>query len=168
MYTPEQRREFTRELQLYLRTISFSDPRIPTVGIDGMYQSATSNAVSAFQEIYHLPVTGKTDRMTWDAIVEVYKAALKHQLAPQPIFPFRTSQELVHPGDRGDEVLMLQLVLRALYKPYGNLTLIPLTGIFDEATQNALKQIQAFALLEQTGQLTPETWTILTRLYDAR
>lgn len=168
MYTPEQKIEFIRELQLYLRTISFSDPRIPTVGIDGIYHGFTEDAVSAFQKAYRLPVTGKTDRETWEAIIEVYKAALKHQLAPQPIFPFRTAQELVRPGDRSNEVLMLQLILRAVCGPYGNLTPIPLTGIFDEATQNALKRVQAFALLEQTGQLTPETWTILARLYDAR
>ena len=58
-----------RSLQTMLRVIAEDDSRLPTVVPDGLYGQSTLQAVSAFQRLYGLPVTGIADRITWERIV---------------------------------------------------------------------------------------------------
>ena len=62
-------------LQLMLRTLSMLDEELPTLVPDGIYGSATANAVSAFQKKHDLPITGIADRDTHQAIVDAIAAA---------------------------------------------------------------------------------------------
>ena len=62
-----------RNLQLYLRTISFFDTRIGRVPIDGIYEDDTKRAVAAFGRTRGLPVSETVDRATWDAIYQEYQ-----------------------------------------------------------------------------------------------
>ena len=39
-------------LQRYLRRLSFDDPRIPRVPVDGIFDTVTEDATRAFQDIY--------------------------------------------------------------------------------------------------------------------
>ena len=59
-------------MQEYLTRISASYPEIPAPNPDGIYGSATENAVRAFQQRFYLPVTGVIDIRTWEQIVAVY------------------------------------------------------------------------------------------------
>lgn len=61
-----------RQLQTQLNRIARNYPAIPTITADGIYGSATANAVRTFQSIFHLPATGVTDYPTWYEISEIY------------------------------------------------------------------------------------------------
>ena len=61
-----------RSLQTMLRVISEDDARFPSVIPDGIYGPATMNAITVFQRLYELPVTGITDQITWEKIVAAY------------------------------------------------------------------------------------------------
>lgn len=61
-----------RQLQLQLNRIARNYPAIPTVTPDGIYGSATAEAVRTFQEIFNLPQTGITDYATWFEISDIY------------------------------------------------------------------------------------------------
>ena len=61
-----------RQLQNQLNRIARNYPAIPTVTPDGIYGSATAEAVRTFQRIFNLPQTGVTDYATWYEISEVY------------------------------------------------------------------------------------------------
>lgn len=63
-----------RQLQMQLNRIAQNFPAIPTLVADGIYGSGTAEAVSAFQRIFDLPVTGVTDFATWYAISRIYVA----------------------------------------------------------------------------------------------
>ena len=65
-----------RSLQTMLRVIAEDDSRLPTVVPDGIYGQSTLQAVSAFQRLYGLPVTGVTDQFTWEKMVEIFDEAL--------------------------------------------------------------------------------------------
>ena len=61
-----------RQIQEELARISRSYPAIPTITPDGIYGTATRQAVEKFQEIFGLPVTGVIDYQTWYRISEIY------------------------------------------------------------------------------------------------
>ncbi len=64
--------EKVRQLQNQLNRIARNYPAIPTVTPDGIYGSATAEAVRIFQGIFSLPQTGITDYATWYEISDIY------------------------------------------------------------------------------------------------
>ncbi len=60
-------------MQNQLSVISGAYKAIPMTEMDGTYGTATVAAVSSFQEIFNLPVTGITDSATWYKIARVYR-----------------------------------------------------------------------------------------------
>ena len=67
-----------RSLQTMLRVLSERDDAYLSIIPDGIYGPATVSAVSVFQRIHGLPVTGITDQITWDRIVAEYEPALTY------------------------------------------------------------------------------------------
>ena len=65
-----------RSLQTMLRVLSLDDHRYPTLIPDGIYGSETSAAVSEFQRLNDLPITGIADKKTWDMIADAYEPAI--------------------------------------------------------------------------------------------
>ena len=61
-----------RQLQMQLNRIARNFPAIPEILVDGVYGPATAGAVSTFQEIFDLPVTGIVDYATWYEISDIY------------------------------------------------------------------------------------------------
>ena len=59
-------------LQYMLSVLSEYISEIPNVTIDGIYGSATRNAVLAAQRRFGLPQTGEVDFQTWDEIYDQY------------------------------------------------------------------------------------------------
>ncbi len=60
------------QLQQQLNRISQNYPAIPKITEDGVYGSATAEAVRVFQRTFGLPATGITDYPTWYKISEIY------------------------------------------------------------------------------------------------
>lgn len=61
-----------RQMQNQLNRIARNYPALPTITADGIYGSATANAVRTFQRIFNLPQTGVTDYATWYEISDIY------------------------------------------------------------------------------------------------
>ncbi|OOB78630.1 MAG: peptidoglycan-binding protein [Epulopiscium sp. Nuni2H_MBin001] len=66
-----------RTIQIQLNRISDNYPLIPKVATDGVYGSGTSDAVKAFQKIFHLSQDGAVGKSTWYEISRVYVAVTK-------------------------------------------------------------------------------------------
>lgn len=60
------------QLQEQLNRIAENYPRIPKVAEDGVYGTATANAVRTFQQVFGLPATGVVDFPTWYKISAIY------------------------------------------------------------------------------------------------
>ena len=73
-YTLEQGSsgEKVRQMQEELNVIAGAYPALPKITADGIYGSATENAVREFQSVFGLPVTGTVDYRTWYKISEIY------------------------------------------------------------------------------------------------
>ncbi len=65
------------QLQKQLNRIAQVYTNIPTVAEDGIYGNDTARAVSAFQRIFDLPISGVTDFPTWYAISRIYVAVTR-------------------------------------------------------------------------------------------
>lgn len=64
--------EKVRQMQAQLNRIAEDYPAMPTIRVDGIFGSATKNAVETFQRIFNLPVTGRVDFATWYKISQIY------------------------------------------------------------------------------------------------
>ncbi len=60
-------------LKLMLNYLSTRLPEIPFVTTDGIFDTDTTKAVLAFQNLYNLEPTGVVDETTWNSIVTVYQ-----------------------------------------------------------------------------------------------
>ena len=64
-------------IQEPLNRIAQNYPAIPTVTVDGIFGSATTESVRAFQSIFNLPVSGIVDFPTWYKISQIYVGVSK-------------------------------------------------------------------------------------------
>ena len=62
----------------------------------------------------------------------------------------------------------LQTYLKGIADYSGVIPPIAVTGVFDEATRDAVAALQAQNDLPPTGNVGPATWNLIRRLYNAR
>ena len=166
----ENERETVRNLQRYLRTLSYFDERIPDVPIDGVYDTATENGVRAFQAAYGLPVTGRVDTATWERLYNRYLEERAFRDAPARIshFPRLPENYTVELGEQQFLVQVIQHALAELDTVYDWGFDIPITGIYDETTAAAIRQFQEKNRLPATGGVDRTTWNTLANAYNAQ
>ena len=131
-----------RSLQTMLRVIAEDDPRMPTVVPDGIYGSTTMQAVTAFQRLYGLPVTGIADQSTWNWIVAVYEPALIRVGPAEPIEIILEPGQVFRIGDENAYIYLLQSILTQLSKENPTINRPDHNGVFDDPTSEALAAFQ--------------------------
>ncbi len=167
-YTDEDRRNHIREVQEYLRAISFFDKRIPPIGVDGFFGPETEEAVAAYQRARGLRETGAVDKETWNYLVTEYRIIQDLQAPARSISPFPSVSYVIRPGDEGNLVVILQVVLDELGKQYPNLPRLPITGQYDTQTTEAVKTFQNVSGREPTGEVAKADWDKLADVFNAR
>lgn len=80
----QDERLFIREIQEYLRLLSFHDRALLEINVDGIYGPDTHRAVQQFQRQYHMDATGVMNRVTWELLFAAYRAVLDPSFPPQP------------------------------------------------------------------------------------
>lgn len=161
LYTQEQQGDHIEEILGYLYQIALRDSRIPIVLPGREFTEEAGLAVRAYQQAYGLPVTGEIDGDTWNSIVETYHRLMD---APQPLVIFPAPGFLLQQGDRGDLVLVVQMLLRIAAGRFANLTAPAADGSYGEETAEAVAAYQQIAGLPATGQMDRRTWDLLAAL----
>lgn len=154
-----------RSLQTMLRVLAEYDPRYPSVIPDGIYGQQTMNAVAAFQRLHGLPVTGITDRDTWDAIQAAHEPALISIDAAQPVEIVLNPNQIIRRGERHPNIRLVQAMLAVLSEVYGSIAAPAHTGILDASTADSLASFQQLSDLPMTGDLDKRTWKHLSLQY---
>ncbi|MBQ8510052.1 MAG: peptidoglycan-binding protein [Clostridia bacterium] len=75
-----------RLLQTYLLKVSETHPEIPPIEVDGVFGTATRNAVSAFQQMVGLPVNGQVNVLTWNLLASLYNDLIHSDFAAEGQF----------------------------------------------------------------------------------
>lgn len=154
-----------RSLQTMLRVIAEDDPRHPTLIPDGIYGPETMAAVSAFQRMHGLGVTGVTDQPTWEAILAEYEPALIRRDDAYPLEIILNPGQVIRKGERHPHIFLVQGILRALSDRYPSISAPALTGLLDDATEDSLASFQLLSNLPMSGQLDKITWKHLALQY---
>ena len=148
-----------------LRVIAENDPRHPTLVPDGIYGPETMQAVSYFQRMHGLRVTGVTDQSTWETIVSVYEPALTEQDSAQPLEIILNPGQIIRKGERHPNVYLVQAILAVLSDSYESIPKPGLTGLLDDATSDSLVSFQELTGQSMTGNLDKNTWKQLALHY---
>src|SRR6478735_6493945 len=111
------------------------------LAVDGVFGSVTRDKVVSLQRSLALPQTGVMTPELWD-VLEARD------------FPFVADRSTVlRAGDTGPQVVAVQRLLG-----------VRQTGVFDLATREAVKSVQARAGLASTGVVASRTWSLFDRL----
>lgn len=152
-------------VQYYLALIAYVDDQVPPLRLNGIFDQNMKNSVIAFQEEYGLEPTGEVDRNTWNAILNAYNTAsegLRQQYVSESerIYP----GVILSPGMSGEDVSTLQKLLQQASQNNPSIPYVDVTGMFDAATENAVKQIQTQNSLPVNGSVGPLTWAAIVNI----
>lgn len=154
-------------IQYFLTAIAFFNPAIPAPIYTGVYDEATRNSVIAFQAFTGLAQTGIVDDATWNLIYDDYLGDIR-SLTPEQIgeaiIPFPGT--FLQLGDEGASVLQLQRFVNTASAVYPSIPEIPLTGVYDENTRDAVYAVEALFGLPQDGITGPLVWDTLADIYN--
>lgn len=156
---------YVRVLRYYLGVLGYFDPALPILPLGNTYDQQTTDAVLTFQRQNGLPETGEIDRETWNAILRAY-ASVRFSL-PEAftysdfIYPGR----ILSPGMSDWDVRILQQMLSVITAANPDLPPVTVTGTYDNATEAAIRQIQAQYGLPQNGQTGALTWNAVVEEY---
>ncbi len=166
----QNEQEAIRNLQRYLRQLSFFDTDIPTVPIDGIFDSATKEALTAFQRKYRLEPSGTANMETWNALYVAYLSSIDRNSPPLPLplFPRNPRDYAILLGAESFLVMAVQYILNELAILNDGYETMPIeqTGVYDDKTENAVKRFQEQNGLRITGNTDMQTWNMMVRLFD--
>lgn len=150
------------DIQTFLRHLSFHSDNIGDLPIDGIWDSATRDALIAFQRENGLSPTGIADRETYDLLKREYdrSVALNSPPARLDLFPRSPLNFEIKEGDTGILVDTVQFILSELERLYSFQNLNQ-SGIYDSATASAIKLFQEKNMINTTGRVGRETWDAL-------
>lgn len=150
-----------KNVQRYLRQLSFHDDTITPVPIDGVWADQTRRALMQFQRAQGLPVTGTVDNNTWAILKQKYDESvalnsppLKLDLFPRNIYGGEYEISL---GESGFLVDTVQYLLGELGRLYSFPEYAP-SGVYDEATAALVRDFQTKNKISATGRVGRETW----------
>ncbi len=159
-----------RIIQQQLNRIRRNYPAIPEIEtILGIYDAQTQEAVRIFQDIFNLSETGEVDKSTWYKIKEIYNGVKRlSELASEGLSIEEVTtlyESELSLGSSGYPVTTIQYYLNVIAYFNPNLNIIPLTSVFDAATENAVSLFQTEYGLSPTGIVDRETWNKFTSVY---
>lgn len=144
-------------LQILLNAVAAAAPSVQPVTVDLIYGAQTENAVRAFQALYGLPVTGITERSTWNALLRTYEAILAALPDDSTAFP----GIVLTRGMEGDDVLTLQRLINGSAVKNPAIPSVTEDGVFGARTEEAVEAIQRIYGIEPNGRVGAVTWEIL-------
>ena len=158
-----------RNLQRYLRQLSYTDTDVPPVPIDGIFDTATRDSLMSFQKKYDLEQSGVADRETWDMLYSKYLESLADNAVPKGFSPFYRvpKGETLSLGDKNFGVAAVQYMLNEISVINDALPILDITGVFDNATERAVAIFQSSAPLDVTGQVNLATWNAIVDAFDS-
>lgn len=155
-----------RILQYYLNFLGFFNPKLPQIGVDGIFGKETYDAVLTFQKLYGLTVDGIVGKNTWNMIQNAYDGVIS-SLPEQ----YKGYKDLLYPGyvittgQKGSVVRQLQTYINVIAKKVASVPSVTVDGDYGTNTKNAVTAIQKLNGLDPNGQVGPLTWNVITELY---
>ena len=142
-----------RSLQTMLRTLSRCAPGLPCPIPDGVFGEVTLEAVMRFQQSAGMPITGRVDNDTWDAIAAAYRSALPSVMPPRPVRAFREQAFEVRAGQCCVHMCLVQAMFLALSQVIEEIEPAPVNALHTGASVRNVIWLQGRAGLPETGTM---------------
>lgn len=155
---------YVRSVQYYLAVVGDFYPEVRPIGISGVYDGDTVDAIRDFQTLVGLPSNGELDLATWRALYSAYIGIQETENAIEGAVAYFPGTTLAR-GSRGADVLLLQEYLQRISQSLEQVPTVTPDGIFGEQTEQAVLAIQRLFGLDETGAVGPLTWTAVASLY---
>ena len=156
--------ENVRRIQMALNNISTQYPSIPLLVEDGIFGTATTTAVRAFQRQFGLTVDGIVGVLTWNKLFEVSALIDTGEEAGEEMPPYPGT--LLRNGSRGNAVRLMQERLKSISIYYPVIPDITADGIFGPATQAAVIAFQQMMGIAADGIIGQQTWELINTVYN--
>ena len=153
-------------LQYMLDQLSRTYHFLPQLAADGVYGERTLEAVMRFQKEAGLPVTGRVDQTTWNAIRDAWlaqRARTSYSRATR-IFPSEGIQ--VQEGATKEYLIVPQTMFNILARKFQGITTCEADGCNGPATAANIRWLQRAAGLPATGCMDTSAWDALSHLYE--
>ena len=161
-----------QQIQIRLNRISTNYPGIPKINpTDGNFGVDNEEAVRAFQRLFRLTEDGIVGPATWYRITYLFSAVKRlSELDSEGIrideLP-RAFEQLLSLGDVGDNVRVMQYYLAVIATYYDTIPTIEVNGIFDDATESAVRAFQQQFGLTVDGLVGRLTWQAMEDAYES-
>ncbi|MGD9569072.1 MAG: peptidoglycan-binding protein [Sedimentibacter sp.] len=153
-------------IQYALNVMAAFYPTIEQVPITGYFDESTREAVIEFQKTVGIEPTGVVDRETYEALGESMFSILDTLPAESVYLPtLRWPGEVYNVGDEAPSIYLLQEMLSYISLIIPIIPHIEPTGVYDEATQQAVREYQRLQGLEPTGITDEQTWNSIVEVY---
>lgn len=153
-------------VQYFLTTVATFNDVIPNPGFSGVFDEATRDSVIAFQNFYGLPATGTITDATWNYLYDDYLGIVRG-LTPEQIgssiIPFPGN--FLRLGSTGEDVVLLQELINTASTVYASIPEIPVTGVFDETTRDAVYAVEETFGYPTNGIVGAIVWNELANIY---
>ena len=158
MYRIDDEKNANRQVQTYLRELSYAYGDLPQITVDGIYGEETKKAVHAFQNKFGLTATGEVDLATFNLLYEESVGAREEragqsELLSASVFPLQK-------GDSGSEVRILQSVIGELLG-----LRIPFDGFYGRATEDGVRAFQRKYQYPPSGIVDRKLWNRIAKEY---
>ena len=162
--------EDVRTAQIRLNRISANYPSIPKIyPVDGIYSTATEDAVREFQRIFDLQVDGIIGKSTWYKIIQIYDGVKRlNELDSEGLSLGeiqRQFPEVLSEGDTGIYIKQLQYFLSLVAENTDEIPTIAIDSVFGPETRQAVEAFQRLYGIPVTGVVDAETWNTLFNVY---
>ncbi|MCD7730695.1 MAG: peptidoglycan-binding protein [Oscillospiraceae bacterium] len=158
--------EIVRTFQYFLAVVGAYYNAVLPAEITGVYDEQTVNAVESFQRLFGIPATGSADIPTWRDLYGAYVGIVQNvpiniESENAVLFPGGILTE----GITSEYVRVLQEYLNYLHGTYPEIPEINPTGYFGPVTRNAVLAFQRLFGLNPTGNVTADTWNMISDAY---
>ena len=153
-----------------LNRIRRNYPLIGSITEDGVFGTATENAVKTFQSIFNLAQDGIVGKATWYKISYIYVAVTKlaELGAENENLPSNAGSypgNVLKEGSTGLGVSIIQFYLSTVNMFYQTVPAVDIDGIYGPETANAVRTFQRQFNLTQDGIVGKATWDKLYKIY---
>lgn len=154
--------EYVIQVQASINQVAQGYPLIPSLQLDGIFGSATENAIIIFQRTFHLTDDGIVGKATWYRLVQLYVGIrqLNELTSAGQQFAGISWEypDAIQEGNSGIKITHLQYMLAVVSEFIPEVQPPTMTGYFDEQTKASVLDFQAFASVPRTGVVDAATW----------
>ena len=166
LFNALEEKNFIVQIQRILRDLNYMNFENGIIGIDGIYDEATRNAVREFQKRYGIKETGIVDSETWTLLHTIWEIRQEGNALARAVYVLpRFEGYEIMPGAKDNVLYIIQHMLETISRDYEDI-LVELNGVYDEATQNAIRSFKRKNLLDDTAIIDARVFNRLADEYE--